>query len=212
LTSCQCEGIELEFSEKEARDMLASYRKNGPGKTTSMLIDALKKHGVDGLELLDIGGGVGAVSLELMKDGVTTATSVDASTAYAAAQRRESERQGVDDRINIHHGNFVDLADQIEQADVVTLDRVICCYDDVDQLVGRSVEKARRFYALVYPRDRWWMKIFESVANFYLAIRRNPFRTFIHATDKVEGIVKKHGFERRSYQQTFLWQVVVFAR
>lgn len=212
MTCCQCEGIELEFNEKEARRMLASYRKNGPSKTTAMIIAALEDQGVEGMTLLDIGGGVGAIPMELMKDGVTSTTSIDASSAYVAAVRKEAERQGVGERIEIHHGNFVDLADDVKQADVVTLDRVICCYHDVENLVGRSVEKAKKIYGLVYPRDRWWMKIFEAAANLFMAIRRNPFRTFLHSTETVEGIIRKHGFERRSRQQTFFWQVVVFSR
>jgi magnesium-protoporphyrin O-methyltransferase len=202
----------MEFNEKEARRMLASYRKNGPGKTTAMLISALQKEGLEGMALLDIGGGVGAIPMELMKAGVKNSTSVEASTAYAAALSKEAERQGVADRIEIHHGNFVDLADEVPEVDVVTLDRVICCYHDVEGLVGRSVEKARKLYGLVYPRDRWWMKLFEAVANFTFQLRRHPFRAFIHPTEKVEGIIKKHGFKRRTHQRTLLWQVVVFSR
>ena len=46
------------------------------------------------------------------------------------------------------------MSDEIEAADVVTLDRVICCYPDMEALVGRSAERALRLYGLVHPRDR----------------------------------------------------------
>ena len=123
------------------------------------MIDALKKQGVSGVSLLDIGGGVGAIQHGLLAAGVQNATDVDASKAYLAAARQEANRRGIADRVDFQYGNFVEMADKIEPADVVTLDRVICCYPDMEKLVSLSVERARQLYGLVYPRDTWWIKI-----------------------------------------------------
>src|SRR5947207_5244489 len=147
---CQCKGIETLFNEKEARNRLRAYHEDGPSKTTRMLIEALKAEGVEGMTLLDIGGGVGAVQHELLRAGVERATGVEASTAYVKAAQEEAERQGHADRVSYHHANFVDIAPQIPPADIVTLDRVICCYHDMQALVGLSVAKAGRLYGLVY--------------------------------------------------------------
>jgi predicted TPR repeat methyltransferase len=209
---CQCKGIESLFNQKEAENKLKAYRKDGPAKTTRMLIEALEAEGIGGTTLLDIGGGVGAIQHELLKIGVMQATGVDASTAYVKAAQEEAEHQGHADRITYHHGNFVDLAPQIAPADIVTLDRVICCYHDMQALVGLSVAKAERLYGLVYPRDTWWMRVGISLANLYFRVSRNPFRTFIHPTQAVDALVRGSGLEQRFYKKSGLWQVVVYAR
>ncbi|MEO6458611.1 MAG: methyltransferase domain-containing protein [Chloroflexia bacterium] len=209
---CQCKGIETLFNQKEAENKLKDYRKDGPAKTTRMLIEALKAEGIEGTTLLDIGGGVGAIQHELLRAGVEKATGVDASTAYVKAAQEEAEHQGHAGRITYHHGNFVDVAPQIEPAEIVTLDRVICCYHDMQALVGLSVAKAGRLYGLVYPRDTWWMRAAIYLANLYFRVVRNPFRTFIHPTQAVEALVRGNGFEQRFYKTSGPWQVVVYAR
>ena len=122
MTCCQCQGIEVQFNSREAAKKLADYQKNGPAGTTRILIAALKEAGVEGRTLLDIGGGIGAVQMELLKAGARGAASVEASTAYIEAARQEARRQGLQDRIQFHHGDFVELADGLPSADIVTLD------------------------------------------------------------------------------------------
>lgn len=212
LQRCQCEGIERQFDEKEAADALKRYRARGPDRTTRMLLDALEREGVEGMTLLDIGGGVGAIPNQLLRAGVTSATGVDASAAYFEAATQEAERQGHSDRVSFHHGNFVDLTPEISQADIVTLDRVICCYHDVEGLVGRAAEKADRLFGAVYPRDTWWARLFERVLNAYQRARSRSFRGFVHPTDVVDGLLRRKGLIPRSYAQTILWQVVVYTR
>ena len=54
---CQCEGIETEFGSKEAGMYLKRYRSKGAYPTTQILLNILKAAGVEGMSLLDIGGG-----------------------------------------------------------------------------------------------------------------------------------------------------------
>ena len=209
---CQCQGIETVFDRKTADKELKQYRKDGPRKTTRMLLDALKAEGIEGMTLLDIGGGIGVVQHELLAAGASSATHVDAATAYIAVAKEEAARQGHADRLSHQYGNFVDLAPNIPPADIVTLDRVICCYHDMRSLVGLSAERARKLYGVVYPRDTWWMKAAMRVMNAVMWVSRNRFRGFVHPTEAVEAIVRQAGFERRSYRPGFLWQVAVYAR
>ncbi|MEW6403095.1 MAG: class I SAM-dependent methyltransferase [Chloroflexota bacterium] len=209
---CQCQGIEELFSESYVRKELAEYRRRGPEKTTRMLINALKSKGVQGLNLLDIGGGVGAIQYEMLNAGAESAMDVEASSAYLAVARAEAERRGISDRISYQRGNFVALAPQVAAADIVTLDRVICCYDDMESLVSRSVEKARKFYGLVYPRDTWWVRLGLDIQNLFLRLTRRQYRSFVHPTKAVEALVTRSGFRRDFYRQTIVWQVVVYSR
>ncbi len=212
MNCCQCQGIETLFDRKYVAKELARYRTKGPDKTTRMLLDSLKDEDIDGMTLLDIGGGVGAISNELFKAGLSRATNVEASSAYLEAAKDEAERQGHADRMSLRHGNFVDLASDIPPADIVTLDRVICCFPDMQALVGVSVARARKLYGVVYPRDTWWIKTGLAVQNLFFRLQQSPYRAFAHPTAAVDALVRSNGLKPRSSQKTIVWQVVVYAR
>lgn len=212
MTCSQCKGIEEVFDQKEAARELKKYRKKGPSKTTRMLIEAIEEHGVEGRTLLDIGGGVGAIQHELVRAGVATASGVDASSAYLEAAQDEAKRQGHGDRVGFRHGNFVDVAEELGQADIVTLDKVICCYHDVEQLVGLSAGLAARLYGVVYPHDNWAFRLVARLANLYLRLRRRSFRGYVHPSSTVDTLIRSKGLQQRSCRKTLIWQVVVYAR
>jgi predicted TPR repeat methyltransferase len=212
MSQCQCQGIESLFDQRLADAQLEKMRRRGPLRTTRLLVEALRDRGVRGMTLLDIGGGVGAVQHQLLASGAKEATDVDASTAYLRAARSEAERLGLEGRVKYHHGNFLDVAPAIPPADIVTLDRVICCYDDMQGLVAASADKARSLYGLVYPRDAWWTRLGIRLMNLGHGIRGNQFRVFAHPTAAVESVLRAHGLERVFHRTAGLWQVAVFAR
>jgi magnesium-protoporphyrin O-methyltransferase len=209
---CQCQAIESLFNTRMAEWELKRYRRRGAAKTTHVLVEALQREGVAGETLLDIGGGVGAIQLALLRAGAASATDVDASTAYIAAARKEAERAGVGDRVHYVHGNFLEIAPEVVPAGIVTLERVICCFPDMTGLVARSVERAGRLYGLVYPRDTWWMRFGALVENLLLRLRRPPFHFYVHRAAVVEEIVRRAGLERRFSRNVGFWQVAVYAR
>lgn len=209
---CQCQGIESSFDHKRALKELEAYRENGPANTTRIFLEALRAIGVEGRSLLDVGGGVGALQHELAKAGVSRIVSVEASTAYLETAREEAGRRGYIDRACYRHGDFVDLAPQIETADIVTLDRVICCYHDVESLVGLSAARAGYVYGLVYPRDTWWTKLYTQLRNALFRLQGNPFRIFVHPSQAVEAVIHKNGLRRKFHWHSANWQVAVYQR
>ncbi|MFQ5611743.1 MAG: methyltransferase domain-containing protein [Anaerolineae bacterium] len=209
---CQCQGIEMLFDDKTALKELEHYRQKGPSKTTRLLLEAVRANGLDGKTLLDIGGGVGAIQHELWPAGLSHITNVDASSAYLAAARAEAERQGYVEQASYHHGDFVDLAERLEPVDIVTLDKVICCYHDMEALVRLSSAQAGALYALIFPRDTWWMKVFQPIFNAFFRVRRHPFRVFLHPTEAVDALIRSNGFEQRYHRRAGIWQVMVYAR
>lgn len=209
----QCQGIEDTFNQEVAADDLEDYRKHGPSKQTKLLLESLKTLGVKGLTLLDIGGGVGVIQHELFKAGIREAVDVDASSAYMNAARREAERQGNIEHVRFYHGDFVQLAEQIEPADIVTLDRVICCYPDMPALVKLSSQRARKFYAFVYPRDSWWTRPLGRIGNGFLWLTRDKFRFFIHPAAQIDSILRANGFQKHMQRSSgLIWQVAIYAR
>ncbi len=212
MNCCQLQGIDEIFNDQLANKELSLFRAKGPSKTTRLLTKALEENDLHGLTLLDIGGGVGAVQYELLDAGCQSAVDVDASKSFLHAAQDEASRRGLADRVSYQYGNFVDLASRVSEADIVTLDRVICCFDDMEKLVSLSADHARRLYGLVFPRDTWWIKIGMKVMNFFLRLRRSSYRAFAHSTQAVEALVRSHGLKRSFYYHTFFWQVMIYSR
>jgi magnesium-protoporphyrin O-methyltransferase len=188
------------------------YRKEGLAKTTRQLIAAISRQGMEGMTLLDIGGGLGGIQHTMLAKGVVQATYVDASSAYIKAAREEAKRRDQDGRITFLHGDYVDLAEEIPPADIVTLDRVVCCYDDMQALVKFSAMKARKFYGMVYPRDLWLFRTLMPVVNFFIALTGSPFRSFIHSTEQIEKILKDQGLVPQFQKNAGFWQIMVYNR
>lgn len=201
------------FNERAARRELSAYRRKGAEGTTAKLLSAIRESAnVAGASVLDIGGGVGVIGAELLKAGAAALTDVDYSRAYLAAARSEMDGRGYGDRATFVHGDFVRVADEIEPADVVTLDRVLCCYTDWVSLVDRSVERSRSLYGLVYPVDRWWMRmsigIIRGVTRLFGQVA--PFR--VHPERAVDARIRAAGFEPILETRGFAWQTVLYRR
>jgi magnesium-protoporphyrin O-methyltransferase len=205
-------GIELEFNDQVAKRELENYRRKGPSKTTHLILEGLEKYDAEGLTLLDIGGGVGAIQQEMLEAGLRRVINVDASSAYQQAAKEEAARRDTLQRVNYYHGDFVELSPELEEADIVTLDRVICCYDNAEELLRQSLSKSRKVYALSYPKDRWWMRFFFWGYNLFMRVRDNPFRIFVHPVKKVESMILTSGFREVFRSDTFLWNVVGYTR
>lgn len=212
MSCCHCQAIEDRFDRKKVAKQLKKYRDQGLAKETRMLIDAIKSEGIEGYTLLDIGGGIGGIQLELLRAGVIRATNVEVSKAYVEASLEEAARQGLADSVALVHGDFVERAPELPPADIVTLDRVICCYHDMDSLVGLSSARADKLYGVVYPRDTWWTKLDTSLRNLRSRMNSDPFRLFVHATKEVDAIVRANGLRPHFHRNTFFWQVVVYGR
>jgi len=212
MSCCQCQAIEEFHNQKVVSQELSRYREKGPVGPTQDLIEAIQKEGIQGLTLIDIGGGVGAIQHALLQTGADHAIDVEASNAFIQAAQEEAGRRNLTDRITHLYGNFVDFAENVSPADIVTLDKVICCYPDMEGLVELSSERARKIYGLVYPYDTWYNRIFEVLENIFFKITRNPFRVFVHSHQAVEAILTRKGFKQRFFHHGFLWQVAVYTR
>jgi magnesium-protoporphyrin O-methyltransferase len=200
------------FDSRMANRDLEDYRRNGAEGGTRELICAIAERGIEGATLLDIGGGVGIIGQELLAAGASRLTDVDASRAYLDAARWLAEQRGTADRGEYHYGDFVTLAPAVAAADVVTLDRVVCCYADWRALVDASVAKAQRLYGLVYPVDRWWIRIGAALGNAALRLMRQSFRFHVHPTRAIDARVRAAGFERSFERRGWIWQVVLYER
>ncbi len=211
--SCQhCCGANLQFDIDNANKDLKHYLKKGSRKMTKLLINALKQEELHDLSLLDIGGGIGPIPLELIPNGIRKVTDIDASQGYIDVAKAEMKKRNYH-QISYQLGDFVDLSNQIEKHDIVTLDKVICCYPHVEELLKTSLSKATKYYGLVYPQATIISRIVVWALNLKLKLKKNPFRTFIHNPELVHNTITAAGFQKIYSGKTLLsWQIHLYKK
>jgi len=207
-----CEITDNAFTEEEAKTELRHYRRRGPMNQTKLILEAIRSLGLKNADLLDIGGGIGAIHHELLGDVAREATHVDASSAYLKEAKQEAARRGHSEHVHFIHADFTDVASELPSADIVTLDRVVCCYPDFRRLLKAAAEHSQRALALTYPRETWYMQFALKVANFFQGLRRDPFRVFLHPVSEMEELLKREGFKRVSLRRLFVWEMALYQR
>ena len=216
MAGCCGDGIptcERVFDRRVAAADLRQYRRRGAPWATRELVAGL----ATGLDLadatvLDVGAGVGAVYLELLERGAATAVDVDGSPSYLATAREEADRRGVADRVRHVLGDVTILAPTLEPADLVALDRVVCCYADVSALLASAAALARRRLGLVYPRDRWWIRAAAALANPFAFRGSGGYRMHIHRRARIAALLRDAGFSPLSGREGRVWRIETWGR
>lgn len=207
-----CNVTNRAFDEKDARDDLRQYRKHGPAEHTLEILVAIRALGLHGVTLLDIGGGVGVIHHELLADTARTATHVDASEAYIREARQEAARRGHTQHVKFIHADFVDIASDLQESDIVTLDRVVCCYPDFRALLQSAARRSLQHLAMSYPRETWYVRLGLKIGNLFLRLRRDAFRGFLHPIQDMERLLNEEGMHCVGLKRLFLWEVALYSR
>lgn len=174
------------------------------------MLEELRRWPVAGASLLDIGGGIGVLGLELMVTGARQVVQVDASAAYLAAAQRQFGERGWSNRLQAVPGDFATLTQRVDPADIVTLHRVVCCYPDYERLLARASGCARATLALSYPRDRWYVRAIIALENLWRRIRQDGFRAFVHPPARLAMVLERSGLRRVARRGTAVWVVDLY--
>jgi magnesium-protoporphyrin O-methyltransferase len=201
------------FDARVASRELRRYRRKGPRHTTRDLSEAIRLHCAGASTVLDIGPGIGALTFELLEAGIQHATAVDASSAFLDAARDEAARRGIAQRIEWHHGDFVAVAAGLPVADIVTLDRVVCCYPATEELLAESAAHAHRCLAISYPLEHGHIRAVIAMQNFARRLTgNNDFEVFVHPVNRMEEIVRRAGFALARRREGWVWGADIYTR
>jgi 2-polyprenyl-3-methyl-5-hydroxy-6-metoxy-1,4-benzoquinol methylase len=203
---------EVQFSRKVAERDLRRYRRRGADKITKLLLTELRRWPLQDASLLDVGGGIGVIGMELAASGASSATVVEASPTYLEVARSEVESRYGSRPTQFVLGDFVAIAPTLPDADVVTLDRVVCCYPDAEALLRSAAQRARRLVAFTYPRNRWYVQAFIAFENSWRRLKGNPFRAFLHPPERMHAVLETAGLVRTARQGTAVWMVDLYQR
>ena len=209
---CSPKGYRWIFSERNARSEAKRYRRKGLDPTSRRIFDYLKERGVEGRTVLEVGGGIGAIQIELLKAGATRAVSVELTPTYEKAAGELLKEAGLADRVERRVMDFARSGDQVEPADIVILNRVICCYPDMPVLAGAAAEHAAEVLVMSFPRRTWWTRALLSIGNFALRVTRRQFQIFIHSPAQILAEAERHGLREALDNPGRFWQVAAAQR
>ena len=209
---CDPRGCDRMFGARFAKRMAAGYRKRGLGKTAQAIVDLVMQGDVQGATVLEIGGGVGEIQLELLRRGAATATNLELSPGYELEAAALIEQAGVGGRVQ---RRLVDIATDpgaVEPADIVVLNRVVCCYPDVAKLLGAAADHARQQLVFSHPPRNAVSRAVVGTQNFLFRVVGRDFRTFAHSPDAMLAVLAEHGLQLKAVHSGRVWQVAAVSR
>jgi len=200
------------FDPRFAKRMAARYRKRGLDKTSRRMVELLSQAGVQDATVLEIGGGVGEIQLELLRGGAASATNLELSPAYDAEAARLIAEAGLADRVQ---RRLVDIAadpTSVEPADIVVLHRVVCCYPDYATLLGVAADHTRGQLVFSYPPRNPISRALVAGQNLAFRLVRRDFRTFVHPPAAMLAVLAEHGLRPIAAYRGPVWQVAAVTR
>ncbi len=208
-----CSGAHAEmFDERIARRDLRRYRRKGLDRPGRRLVEMLRGRGVEGKTVLEIGGGIGAPQVELLQAGAARATNVEISPSYEPAARELLEERAVADRVERLFGDVARDAELAPAADVVLLNRVVCCYPDADALMRAVSNRAASAIVLSFPPDIWPARLLNGAANLWQRLARRSFRSYVHSQSAILAPPLARGFRVDEVGRAGIWRVVALVR
>jgi len=162
---CTPKGYRQIFSEKNAAGEAKRYQRNGLDGTSKRIFGFIRERSVGGKTLLEVGAGIGAIEIELLKAGMAR-VNVELTPTYETAASELIVEAGLSDRVERRVMDFAEAGTEVEPADVVVMNRVICCYPDMPKLAGAAADQARGMLVMSFPNRRWWTRLGLTLANF----------------------------------------------
>jgi 2-polyprenyl-3-methyl-5-hydroxy-6-metoxy-1,4-benzoquinol methylase len=209
MACCDVNGLNRIFSKLPARLAASLYAWRGPSQHTrsfaAELPDPRSKR------VLDIGGGLGALSLALLERGAGHVQLVEVSRAFMETAERLAERAGKRERFDFVLGDAATL-EALREADIVVLDRVVCCYPEPEALLRRAASLSRSVLAFTFPIEtpltRWTIRC----NNNLMRLLRVPYRAFLHDPAVLRKAATSRGHRLADQRRLSDWQLWVFQK
>jgi 2-polyprenyl-3-methyl-5-hydroxy-6-metoxy-1,4-benzoquinol methylase len=198
---CEPEGYDETFSRRFARRMARRYRRRGLSRSARAIVSFLTDRGIDGASILEVGGGVGELHVELLRHGAAKATNLEISTNYEPEAALLLERTGMSARVERRFLDIAEVPDEVEAADVVVLHRVVCCYPHYERLLGAAASKADRLMVFSHPPRNRLTRTMLWCDNTVRKLKGDTFRTFAHEPSDMISVPVRSGL-----RDTYRWR------
>jgi magnesium-protoporphyrin O-methyltransferase len=198
------------FGERMVRRSLRQYRRKGLDDGSRWLADHAAP--ADGESVLEVGGGLGAISLELLHAGAAAATVLELSPAYEPAARELAREQDVADRSRFVLGDLAAEPELAEPADIVVLHRVVCCSPHGPELLAESARHTRRILVFSYPARAPWLRLGGWLLNRAFAAVGREYRFHLHQPRLLLAAAAGAGLRQVEGRSGRVWQLAAFER
>ena len=188
------------------------FDKKGFELSQRHLLAGLEQIGFRDATVLEIGCGVGHLHQTLLERGAGSAVGVDLAPKMLVEAQAWAGERGLSERVEYIEGDFMTLDNDPGNADLCLLDKVVCCYPDARGLITKSLSKSNRIYALIYPRDRWFVRFGSAAASFGLWLLRSEFRSYVHDPKQIEHWITDSGFAKQCENRTVAWLIQIYVK
>jgi hypothetical protein len=209
---CDPRGCDEFFGSGFARRMAARYRKRGLDRTERRMVAFLEARGVAGATVMEVGGGVGEIQIELLKRGAARAVNLELSPAYDGEAERLLAEAGLEGRAERRLHDIAVDPGGVDDADVVVLHRVVCCYPDYERLLGAAADRARRLLVFSHPPRNIVSRTFLATQNLLFRLRGSEFRTFAHPPAAMLDVLTARGLQPAFAHRGLVWRVAGLER
>jgi magnesium-protoporphyrin O-methyltransferase len=176
------------------------------------MVAFLAERGVDGATVLEIGGGVGEIQLELLRRGASHATNLELVNAYDEAARELAAEAGMSARVSRRLLDIAATPDRVEPADIVVLHRVVCCYPDYERLLTAAADHARRLLVFSHPPGNTISRALLATQNALLQLSGRSFRAFAHPPQAMLEVLAGRGLRPAYRHAGPVWRVAGLER
>jgi 16S rRNA G966 N2-methylase RsmD len=209
---CDPRGCDEFFGNGFARRMAARYRRRGLDRTERRMVAFLEARGVAGATVMEVGGGVGEIQIELLKRGAARAVNLELSPAYDGEAKRLLAEAGLEGRAERRLHDIAVDPEGVDAADVVVLHRVVCCYPDYERLLGAAADRARRLLVFSHPPRNIVSRTFLATQNLLFRLRGSEFRTFAHPPAAMLDVLTARGLQPEFAHRGLVWRVAGLER
>jgi hypothetical protein len=209
---CRAGPCEELFRPRVARRSLEQYRSKGLGDLDRRLVEVASEGGLEGTRVLEIGGGIGTIQAELVEAGAEHGEVVELVSAWEPYARELARDKGLETRTSFRVADVLESPDSIEAADVVVLNRVVCCSPDGVQLAGAAARLTERTLVLSFPRHTFWFRLGVRALNAGMWVARRSFRIFAHPRDALIGAASSQGLRLVETGRRGFWEYAALRR
>lgn len=195
-----------------AKSYRRRFAKKGFEPSQQQLMDGITQANFADKTLLEIGCGVGHLHQCLLEQGAQHAVGIELATEMIVEATDWAKQRGLENKTKYREGDFIEIASTIETADIVIMDKVVCCYPDADSLIHRSLEKCRESIALTYPRKTWYTRFGVQLLALIMKLLGSNFRPYVHDPIQIEQWITEQGFKKIVQNQTVIWLSQIYQK
>lgn len=210
--NCCSDNPAAKFFDKESNKFIKKYRKKGLEKISRMLVEGIQELGIKDATILDVGCGVGGAHRALLRSGAAKVYATELSEEMLNAARTFNNEEGMTDRVEYILGDIVEMNGEIPEVDITMHDKVVCCYENADGLLEKTLDKTKNIYGFVMPRNNSIARFGFGFITFISKLLRWDFHPFYHPEQPILDRIEKAGFRLKIENHTLIWNVRVYQK